>query len=211
MAVWGWFFIVALVAVAALAVVLVWASMRRRKSRTLKERFGPEYDHTVSEVGEQRAAEKELVARQRERSKLDIIELTPEARERYATQWRDVQAAFVDHPDSAVSEADRLVSEVMRERGYPVDDFDRRASDISVDHPDVVANYRSAHQIYEAQGNGATGTEDQREAFVHYRALFEKLLGHDEDVKAQDVKAQDVTPEDVKAENARTDSKETLA
>src|SRR3979411_2307850 len=104
MPVWEWFFIVALVVVAVLAVAVVLASMRRRKSRALKERFGPEYDHTLNEVGEQRAAEKELVSRQRERSKLDIVELTPEARERYATQWRDVQAAFVDHPDSAVSE-----------------------------------------------------------------------------------------------------------
>jgi hypothetical protein len=220
MHVWEWFFIAALIVVAVLGIALVAATMRRRKSRALKERFGPEYEHTVNEVGGQRAAEKELVARQRERSKLDIVELSPQARERYVIYWRDVQAAFVDHPHSAVSEADRLVAEVMRERGYPVDDFERRASDISVDHPDVVQNYRAAHRIYEAQGEGAVGTEDQREAFVHYRALFEKLLGHDDaeagDVKAQDVKAHDVKAHDVKAHDvtardARTEAKEPLA
>ena len=122
------------------------------------------------------AAEKELVARQRNRQKLDIVALGPESRARYAEHWRAVQTAFVDNPSSSVGDADRLVTEVMRERGYPIDDFDQRAADISVDHPDVVEHYRSAHVLHLAQERGDIGTEAQREAFVHYRALFEKLL-----------------------------------
>jgi hypothetical protein len=130
----------------------------------------------VGETGDQSAAEKELVARQRNRQKLDIVALGPESRARYAQHWRAVQTAFVDNPSSSVGDADRLVTEVMRERGYPIDDFDQRAADISVDHPDVVEHYRSAHVLHLAQERGDIGTEAQREAFVHYRALFEKLL-----------------------------------
>jgi hypothetical protein len=142
----------------------------------LKEHFGPEYERAVGETGDQSAAEKELVARQRNRQKLDIVALGPESRARYAQHWRAVQTAFVDNPSSSVGDADRLVTEVMRERGYPIDDFDQRAADISVDHPDVVEHYRSAHVLHLAQERGDIGTEAQREAFVHYRALFEKLL-----------------------------------
>ena len=180
MPVWGWFFIAALVAAAAIGLALAFTGVGRRKTRRLKQRFGPEYDHTVGEVGEQRAAEKELAARERERNKLDITALSPEARDGYAATWRALQTAFIDEPAGALREADRLVSEVMRERGYPVDDFDRRVADVSVDHPDVVENYRSAHRIYEAQADSDTETEQQREAFVQYRTLFEKLLGRDE-------------------------------
>ena len=106
--------------------------------------------------------------------------LTPEAQAKYADSWRTVQIEFVDNPSSAVGAADRLVIQVMRERGYPIDDFDQRAADISVDHPKVVENYRTAHGIYLAQEQGGVGTEEQREALVHYRALFEKLLETDE-------------------------------
>ena len=93
-----------------------------------------------------------------------------------------MQTSFINNPADAVDEADRLVNAVMRERGYPVDDFDRRPDDISVDHPQIVDNYRAAHTIYLSQSHGDIGTEDQREAFVHLRALFEKLLEntHDE-------------------------------
>lgn len=177
---WVWILIAAAVIVVLLVlfVVAISASRRRRTTR-LKERFGPEYDRTVSDAGKQEAAEKELVARERRRDKLDIHPLTPEAREGYAHRWRTVQTAFVDHPSGALGDADRLVTEVMRERGYPVDDFDRRAADISVDHPTVVENYRAAHAIHLTQQQGDVGTEEQRQAFVHYRALFEKLLEPD--------------------------------
>jgi hypothetical protein len=102
--------------------------------------------------------------------------LTPSALSDFTTRWHQVQTGFVDNPATAVGVADRLVTEVMRERGYPVDDFDQRAADISVDHPQVVENYRTAHGIHLAQQRGDVSTEQQREAFVHYRALFEKLL-----------------------------------
>jgi hypothetical protein len=178
MPVWGWILIAAMVIVVVIAGVLVMAmpASRRKRTERLKQKFGPEYERTVSEAGEQQAAEKELVAREHKRDKLDIHPLTAGAREGYAHRWRTVQTAFVDHPSSAVGDADRLVTEVMRERGYPVDDFDQRAADISVDHPTVVENYRAAHAIHLAHQHGEVGTEKQRQAFVHYRALFDKLL-----------------------------------
>ena len=118
---------------------------------------------------------RELTTRERKRGKLDIVPLTPSALSNFTVGWQEVQAGFVDNPATAVAAADRLVTEVMRERGYPVDDFDRRAADISVDHPQIVDNYRAAHGVKTAQQDDVS-TEQQREAFVHYRALFEKLL-----------------------------------
>jgi FtsZ-interacting cell division protein ZipA len=176
---WSWIFIAVLAVVAVLAIVVgLWVSRRRRSAR-LKEQFGPEYDRTVGELGEQRAAEAELVAREKKHKKLDIIFLTPEARQEHAAMWAKVQTDFVEDPQDAVGRAERLVTRVMRERGYPIDDFDQRAADVSVDHPDVVENYRSAHAIYLSQHNGDISTEDARQAFVHYRALFERLLASD--------------------------------
>lgn len=183
MPIWVWILIAVAVVIVALALVfLAIRSANRRRTERLKERFGPEYERTVSQHGEQRAAEKELAARERKRNKLDIVQLSPEARENYAATWRQVQTAFVDDPASAVGQADRLVARVMRERGYPIDDFDQRASDISVDHPHVAENYRTAHMIFLSQEKANIGTEAQREAFVHYRALFEELLEPDEDL-----------------------------
>jgi len=176
MPVWVWIVIAAAVVIAAVVIVAAAAASSRRKTQRLKERFGPEYDRTVSEAGEQKTAEKELAARERNRNKLDIHLLPPEALVAYARRWQAVQTAFVDDPSTALGDADRLVTEVMRERGYPVDDFDQQAADISVDHPTVVENYRAAHGIHLSQQNGDVGTEAQRQAFVHYRALFEKLL-----------------------------------
>jgi hypothetical protein len=174
---WSWIVIaVVVVIVVALAMLVARSVSRRKRTERLKNHFGPEYDRAVGESGEQGTAEKELVARERNRQKLDIVVLTPESRAKYAEHWRTVQTAFVDNPSRAVGDADRLVTEVMRERGYPVDDFDQRAADISVDHPNVVEHYRAAHIIHLAQEKGDIGTEAQREAFVHYRALFEKLL-----------------------------------
>jgi hypothetical protein len=182
MPVWGWVLIAAaIVVIAAVAIIVTRSANSRKRTERLKERFGPEYERTVGEAGEQSAAEDELGARQRKRDKLDIVPLSPGAREKYADSWRTVQTAFVDNPSSAVGDADRLVTQVMRDRGYPIDDFDQRAADISVDHPKVVENYRTAHSIYLLQEEGDVGTEDQREAFVHYRALFEKLLETDKD------------------------------
>jgi hypothetical protein len=176
MPVWGWILIAAAVVIVAVLIVAAVSASRRKRTGRLQERFGPEYERTVLEVGEQSTAEKDLAARERKRAKLDIVPLTPEALEKYANRWQMVQTAFVDNPSSAVGDADRLVTEVIRERGYPVDDFEQQAADISVDHPTVVENYRAAHSIHLSQQNGDVGTEAQRQAFVHYRALFEKLL-----------------------------------
>jgi len=188
MPVWGWIVIAAIVVVAAVLLVVAIAASRRKRTERLQERFGPEYERAVVEAGDHKAAEKELAARERKRDKLDIRPLAPAALQGYTDRWRTVQTGFVDDPLTALGDADRLVSEVMRDRGYPVEDFDQRAADISVDHPSVVENYRAAHAIHLAQHNGnpsqqnrAVGTEDQRQAFVHYRALFEKLLYPDPD------------------------------
>ena len=172
---WVWI-IIAVAAAIAVAVAIAAYVARQNRTKRLQDRFGSEYDRTVSSRGEQRAAEEELAERERKREQLDIVPLAPEARDKYAKSWHDVQTRFVDDPPGAVNDADGLVTDVMRERGYPIDDFEQRAADISVDHPNVVENYRAAHAIYLEQQNGGGGTEDLRQAFVHYRALFEELL-----------------------------------
>ena len=176
---WSWILIAAAVVIAVVVGVMVARANRRKRTDRLREHFGPEYERAVGEAGDQGAAEKELVERERKRKKLDIVALAPESRAKYAEHWRTVQTAFVDNPSRAVGDADRLVTQVMRERGYPIEDFEQRAADISVDHPNVVDHYRAAHAIHVAQEHGDIGTEAQREAFVHYRALFEKLLETD--------------------------------
>jgi hypothetical protein len=177
MPVWETILIVAsVVIVVALVIVAVSFASSRHKTERLKEHYGHEYERLVSEAGGQKAAERELAARERKRDKLDIVPLTQSALSDFTTRWNQVQTAFVDNPATAVGVADRLVTEVMRERGYPVDNFDQRAADISVDHPQIVDNYRAAHGIHLSQQRGEVSTEEQREAFVHYRALFEKLL-----------------------------------
>jgi hypothetical protein len=172
---WAWILIAVAVALVLLALIASVLTRNRRSSR-LQEQFGPEYDRTVDEAGRKRDAEAELAERARQRERLDIIPLQPEAQRRYSRSWTDVQGRFVDDPPGAVNDADGLVTDVMRERGYPIDDFDQRAADISVDHPEVVENYRAAHAIYLKSDRGDAGTEDLRQAFVHYRALFEELL-----------------------------------
>jgi len=133
-----WVWIVLAVAALVLVVVIVWALVSRRRTRELREQFGPEYERTLERSDGRRAAESELEERRARRERLDIRPLDPAARERYATQWTDVQARFVDQPARALAEAEELVVVVMRERGDPVDDFDQRAWDVSVDHPHVV-------------------------------------------------------------------------
>ncbi|WP_454789182.1 hypothetical protein [Mycolicibacterium lutetiense] len=175
---WSWIVIVVVaVVIVLLAVVVVASMMRQKRSERLKDQFGPEYEHTVETAGGERAAERELRARERKHNKLKIKELSPESRARYVEAWGVTQAAFVDDPSKSVGDADRLVTEVMRERGYPIDDFEQRAADVSVDHPEVVEHYRAAHILHLAQEQGEIGTEAQREAIVHYRALFGQLVG----------------------------------
>jgi hypothetical protein len=168
--------LVAIVVVIVLLALLAFFAGRQRRSRKLQETFGPEYDRTVSETGDRRAAEAELLERTGRREGFDIVPLEPEARARYVEAWRNTQAQFVDEPAEATREADRLITSVMRDRGYPVDDFEQRAADLSVDHPQVVDDYRAAHAIAAANDRSEASTEDLRQALVHYRSLFEDLL-----------------------------------
>jgi hypothetical protein len=171
---WGWV-LIAIGIVVVLALV-AWSALSARRRRGLQERFGPEYDRTVADAPSRREAESELTERQKRRDELEIRPLAPESRDRYASRWHNTQARFVDEPEEAVGEADGLIQEVMRERGYPVEDFDQRASDLSVDHPEVISNYRGAHGISIANERGKASTEDLRTAMVHYRELFVELL-----------------------------------
>lgn len=175
MPVWAWI----LIAIGILVVIgaVMFAVIRRDRSKNLKQTFGPEYDRTVAEHGGRKDAERDLLERTDRRSELDIRPLAPQAAEEYAAQWLEVQGRFVDEPSGAVIDADRLVTDVMRDRGYPMEDFDRQADVISVDHPGVVEDYRHAHEIFLAHGRGEAQTEDLRQAMVHYRSLFEELLG----------------------------------
>jgi hypothetical protein len=158
--------------------VPTWLYLRKRRSTTagLRQKFGPEYELALREHGSERKAEAKLADRQERIDKLNIRELDPGERERFLKQWESVQSRFVDSPKGAVAEADDLVSSLMRTRGYPVSDFDQRAADISVDHPRVVENYRSAHAIALRVGKDAATTEDLRTAMIHYRSLFEELV-----------------------------------
>jgi len=166
--------IVVLVIVAIAIVAFLY--IRRRRSRTLRKDFGPEYKRALDQYGDQRKAEAELAARQERVSKLEIRELTQEEQVRFSDAWRKTQADFVDDPSRAVNEANDLVKEVMRARGYPVGDFEQRAADVSVDHASVVSNYRAAYDIASRNKSGDATTEDLRQAMVHYRSLFEELL-----------------------------------
>lgn len=177
MPVWAWILIV--VAIVTVVALIAWSAGRSVRSERLRDRFGPEYDRTVQSSTGKREAEAELEARRKRREQLDIRPLDPAARQRYARAWTAAQSRFVDTPPEAVREADVLVTQVMRDRGYPTENFDQRSTDVSVDHPHVVENYRAAHAISLANDQGLATTEDLRQAMVHYRALFQDLLGDD--------------------------------
>lgn len=154
----------------------LWWSSRRQRTEKLRQHFGPEYDRAVEQYGAEGRAEKELQGRAERVEQLHITPLSPADSSRYAAEWRDVQALFVDDPQVAIGEADRLVGTVMQARGYPMGDFEQRAADISVDHPVVLENYRAAHAIAVRDSQSGASTEDFRQGMVHYRALFEELL-----------------------------------
>lgn len=164
--------IIALVVVAGVAALAVRESRRRRLSR----RFGPEYDRAVKKHKNVREAERELLAREQRHSELRIRPLEPAARDRYHAEWTRLQERFVDAPETSVVEADRLIGAVMADRGYPADDFEQRARDLSVEHGPAVAGYRSAHDVSVRAGADGASTEDLRQAMVHYRDLFERLV-----------------------------------
>ena len=168
--------IVALIVIAVIAVLLIiWAVVRQRRTVVLKRRYGPEYDQIVRDIGPRRA-EATLLEREKRVEKFHLRPLAAEERERFITEWRSVQSRFVDDPQAAVSQADQLVDRVMRARGYPMTDFEQRAADISVTHPQVVSNYRAAHEIVVRHQQGQATTEDMRQAMIYYRSLFDDLL-----------------------------------
>ena len=168
--------IIAIVVVAIVVVLAIaWAIVRKRRSEALRQRFGPEYERTVREQGPGKA-ESVLSAREKRVEKLRIRNLAVDERERFVTEWREVQSRFVDDPNGAVIAADDLVTRLMNARGYPMSDFDQKAADISVDHPRVVDNYRAGHEIALRQRGGGATTEDLRNAVIYYRSLFDELL-----------------------------------
>jgi len=166
----------AIAIVAVFAAVATWMYLQKRRTEQLRGRFGPEYDRTVKERGDRAKAESALQARAVRVERLHIRTLSPDDAARFSESWRRVQNRFVDDPRGAVTDADRLVAEVMQARGYPVGEFEQRVEDISVDHPNVVMNYRAAHDIARDHERGKATTEDLRQAMVHYRALFQDLL-----------------------------------
>jgi hypothetical protein len=199
---WIWLAIVLAVVIVALALA-AWVLMPRRKSQQLHETFGPEYDRAMSQYHSQSRAEADLQARQQRVHAMTIRPLTPDERTRFARDWRATQARFVDEPAAATAEADQLIADLMGARGYPVRDFEQRAADISVTYPQVVENYRAAHASSLASARGGASTEDLRAAMIHYRALFDELLG----TSATDRAPADRTPADrAPADRAPADS-----
>ena len=159
------------------AAIAVWLSLRKRRTENLRTQFGgTEYDRTLKEEGSRRHAEAGLKERNERVESLAIRPLASSDRVRFVESWSRIQARFVDGPGGAVTEADQLLGDVMSTRGYPVSDFEQRAADISVDHPLVLQNYRTAHEIAVRQAQGKTNTEDLRQAMIHYRTLFEELV-----------------------------------
>ncbi|MEV0427461.1 hypothetical protein [Micromonospora sp. NPDC050495] len=167
--------VVVVLVLAALAAVAVIASRRR----ALRQRFGPEYDRAVEEQDSRSAAERELRERERRHAELELTPLSPESRARYAAAWEELQVRFVDSPTETVGEADELVSQLIAERGYPTGDFSEQLAHLSVEHARTLTHYRDAHEIRLRNERGEAGTEDLRQALVHYRALFADLLGEE--------------------------------
>ncbi|MBP1785256.1 MULTISPECIES: hypothetical protein [Micromonospora] len=167
--------VIVVLVIAALAAFAVVASRRR----ALRERFGPEYDRVVAEQDSRGAAERELRERERRHAELELTPLSPESRARYAAAWEELQVRFVDSPAETVGEADELVSRLIAERGYPTGDFSDQIAHLSVEHARTLTHYRDAHEIRQRNERGEAGTEDLRQALVHYRALFADLLGED--------------------------------
>ena len=172
----GEIIILALVGLVLLAAILIWLAVRNRNTTKLRDKFGDEYDRTVEEKGRRSAAEAALEEREKRVAELDIRPLTPQQRDAAITEWREVKAVFVDSPVEAVHHADRLLASIMKARGYPMADFDRRYEDLTVDHGEVARHYREGHEITERHRLGQASTEDLRQAMIHFEALFDDLV-----------------------------------
>ena len=168
--------VILIVAAVIVLAAVGWVMYRQQRRKALRSRFGPEYTHAVRQYGDEGKAEAALAARERRMEKIHIRSLSREDHDRFAENWQNVQRDFVDDPAMAIQRADGLVGEVMSARGYPMANFEHRAEDISVDHPRVVEKYRVAHDIAERHKRGQAGTEDLRQAMIHYRELFDDLL-----------------------------------
>ncbi|QLY28235.1 hypothetical protein [Nocardia huaxiensis] len=164
------------VVVIVVAIVLAMALRPRMRSRKLKNRFGPEYDRTVQQTHNRRMAEEELAEREKRHQQLELRELSEDERQRYTTQWTQVQEQFIDDPAQALNAADRLLTTVMADRGYPTESYRQQLADLSVEHARPLEQYRTAHDIAGRAGRGEATTEDMRAAIVHYRTLFVDLL-----------------------------------
>ena len=171
-----WLWIVIVIGALVLVALVATASLRGRRTEQLRQGFGPEYDRAVERAGDQSAAEADLRDRQRRHEELELRPLEPFARQGFLDAWQNTQAEFVDNPAIAINDADRLIQSVMRDRGYPVEDFEDRASIVSVDHPVVVERYRRAHAVAMENTDGATDTEHLRRAMHDFRALFVELV-----------------------------------
>jgi hypothetical protein len=171
--------IVAIVVVIVLLVLAAVVAVPMMRRQQLKSKFGPEYDRAVESHDDRAAAERELRDRERRHADLEIRPLAADARERYSQQWTQVQERFVDDPESAVAEADELVTALMAERGYPTDGYEQQLADLSIDHSRTLDHYRAAHETRQRVGGEGASTEDLRGAMVHYRTLFEDLLRHE--------------------------------
>jgi hypothetical protein len=169
--------VVLIVAAVVLVAALGYALTVQGRSRMLRRRFGPEYDRAVERHGNRGAAERELMSRRKRHAELELRELDPRQRERHREEWQAVQEQFVDQPAEAVEQAGRLVTQVMGERGYPTRDFDEQVEHLSVEHARTLDHYRRGHEISERAARREAGTEELRQAMVHYRALFDELLG----------------------------------
>jgi hypothetical protein len=185
--------VIVLIIIVVLLVIALGAAgamlAKRRRSENLQQHYGPEYERTVVQTGDRRAAEAELTEREKRVRGLDIHDLKPDDRNRFDAEWNEVQRGFVDDPVSAVHRADALVVDIMRTRGYPVDDFERRAEDISVEHPQVVQHYRDARDTRVATENGTVDTERQRHAITSYRKLIDALMDRSSDNDTADRKS----------------------
>jgi len=169
--------LVILVLVIVIAILVVVSARRRRSKRLLHDQLGPEYDRTVQAMGGEKKARTELEERRKRVEALDIRPLSVSEREGYLADWTAVQSKFVDEPGQAIVDADRLIMQVMQTRAYPVSDFEQRAADISVNYPALVSNYRAAREIAVKNEQHQADTEELRQAMIHYRSLFEELLG----------------------------------
>ena len=166
----------AIVVVVLVVALVIYRQKQAKRHRRLHERFGPEYDRLVTTTGSASAAERELEAREKRAARYKIRALSPDEQARFAAHWQQVQAEFVDNPKASLGHADDLLGQVMTARGYPVQDFEQRSADLSVDHPVIVQHYHAAHGIALRHKTGETTTEDLRQAMIHYRALFDELI-----------------------------------